>query len=133
MKKFIIILTALIISTPVFSQQFPEKQIKAGSLLTIEVKVEDKIADDRGTDVTNMRVFTITATSPESTTQGNFSVVYFLDGAAQKQIDNITFPFSFEQDYKGIEGGTHNAQFVIEDGTTFEALAQKEVSFNVIK
>ncbi len=115
------------------AQQFPEKQIKAGSLLTIDVKVDSKPADDRGTDVTNMRVFTINATSPETTTQGNFSVVYFLDGTAQKQIDNISFPFTFEQDYKGIEAGSHTAQFVIEDGATFEALAQGQATFEVIK
>lgn len=132
MRKIVVIsLIFLSLASRISAQHFPERPLKTDSPLTMNVAISNFPADEHGTNVENMRVFTITINTRVQLHQKNFNLIYFLDGIHAQEIHNINFPYVFEQNYKGLSVGVHKVQFVVEDPATFDALAQSEVTFNV--
>lgn len=107
------------------------KTIVPGSLLKIHVEAQKRNSANNGTDVSNVFRFTITDVSLNPLNQ-EYVLVWLSDGHEREQINTITFPFTFERNFKGFENGQYTITINIEEKGTYHLLAQDSVVINVV-
>lgn len=98
----------------------------------VKFKGERKSPDRKGTVVRNIYEFNLDFFQPGEKHPGPYLVVYHLDEKPITQFDDVTLPFSFKRNFKGISEGEHTVKIEIQDldGTT---LAFEETKIMVVK
>lgn len=95
----------------------------------IEVTASQVPADDRGTEVDNMRTLVV---DYAGTTRGadTYNILIFIDGQYTEEFKGQTLPHSFKRDFRGLTDGAHEVRIDLE-AADLSIVGRKTVVVNV--
>jgi len=97
------------------------------------LEVAKMAPDDRGTDVSNIYIFQVNRPGGDQQ-NGTYIIFFYLDGQLYKRFYDQRLPFTFVQNFKGLNSGPHQLKAEVGSRDTGDQiLAEHAADFNVVR
>ena len=119
----------LLIFTPyAFSATAAQPKAVASAPVEVELTKNFALADNKGTNVSQVYVFTAQNTRQNAKPDQQYIVIFYLDGEILEGFRDQTLPVSIKKNFKGLRTGKHEIRVDVEDNSNNGAVLSSQTT-----